>query len=344
VSDETNEDSGGVPPQHGDPEAAHGGVVGTTTVVAAPVEALVTGDPKFAEQLSIAARNPAQVETVVGLLFFISLIGGVAFAALFFFRDQPQLEGITLFVMLAGLGMGMAAWGKYLMPKGPFVEEREVLTTPENQQKFAATFARASVAVEGRRSVLVKLMVAAMGTMGVALLFPIRSLARIGPSVNTPGLYNTGWFAGSKLISQNDGQPVHVDDLAVGGVLTVLPENSTDPADDQTILLRPGTTPQFPANEPFKKHWSPQGYLAFSKVCTHAGCPVGQYESQFQKLLCPCHESTFDVLNAAAVVFGPAPRPLPQLPLMVDSDGFLRAAAPYGEPVGPGFWSRGGLK
>ncbi|MGH7735831.1 MAG: ubiquinol-cytochrome c reductase iron-sulfur subunit, partial [Gemmatimonadales bacterium] len=84
----------------------------------------------------------------------------------------------------------------------------------------------------------------------------------------------------------------------------------------------------------------PQGYVAYSKLCTHAGCPVGLYQDNTQQLVCPCHQSMFDVLKGAQQTFGPAPRPLPQLPLMVDAEGFLRAQRGYHEPVGPGFWER----
>ena len=90
-----------------------------------------------------------------------------------------------------------------------------------------------------------------------------------------------------------------------------------------------------------RETWGPEGYVAFSKVCTHAGCPVGLYQQQFKKLLCPCHQSTFDVPDGASVSFGPATRPLPQLPLEVDDGGFLRAQSDYQEPIGPGFWDRG---
>ncbi|OYV23715.1 MAG: ubiquinol-cytochrome C reductase, partial [Acidimicrobiales bacterium 20-64-4] len=82
------------------------------------------------------------------------------------------------------------------------------------------------------------------------------------------------------------------------------------------------------------------GYVAYSKLCTHLGCPVGLYEQQLQLLVCPCHQSMFNVANGALPNFGPAPRPLPQLPLMVDSQGYLQSQSDYKEPVGPGFWER----
>ncbi len=86
--------------------------------------------------------------------------------------------------------------------------------------------------------------------------------------------------------------------------------------------------------------WTIDGLVAYSKVCTHAGCPVGLYQSESSLLLCPCHQSTFDVLNGAEPTFGPATRALPQLPIAVDEEGFVIATADYSEPVGPGFWNR----
>ena len=87
--------------------------------------------------------------------------------------------------------------------------------------------------------------------------------------------------------------------------------------------------------------WVVDGNVAYSKICTHVGCPVGLYRESEHSLLCPCHQSTFDVLDGARVVFGPAPRPLPQLPLGVDGEGYLIALGDYPEPVGPTFWNRG---
>jgi ubiquinol-cytochrome c reductase iron-sulfur subunit len=294
----------------------------------------------WAEHMAIAARHPRRVEVLIGLSFFVAMLAVFALGWIYTQKGQPQIEGMMLFVVFGGIGFGMAAWGKYLMPKGPFVEEREVLTSEESQERFSETFQRGRVAVEGRRSFLVKMFIGATGLMGAILLFPLRSLSDERPDANGP-LYTTQWKSGSLVVDENNN-PVHVNTLDVGGSLTVFPHGYTDAADDQTLLIRAATVPIAPPGRPDLEKWSPAGYLAFSKVCTHAGCPVGQYEAQYQKLLCPCHESTFDVLDGAAVVFGPAPRPLPQLPLMLDDNGYLRARGGYGEPIGPGFWSRGG--
>jgi ubiquinol-cytochrome c reductase iron-sulfur subunit len=87
-----------------------------------------------------------------------------------------------------------------------------------------------------------------------------------------------------------------------------------------------------------RETWSPQGFVAYSKICTHAGCPVGLYQAQLHELLCPCHQSNFDVLSGARPLFGPAAVALPQLPLRITPDGFLAATGDFSEPVGPYFW------
>jgi len=135
-----------------------------------------------------------------------------------------------------------------------------------------------------------------------------------------------------------DGRPVRIGDLEVDGVLTVFPEGHTDDADAQTILINVGDAPL--QLRPGRAAWAPQGYVAFSKVCTHAGCPVGLYRSTNHELLCPCHQSTFEVLEGCRPVFGPAARPLPQLPIEIGADNYLMARSDYTEPVGPGYWNR----
>jgi ubiquinol-cytochrome c reductase iron-sulfur subunit len=169
--------------------------------------------------------------------------------------------------------------------------------------------------------------------LGVAALFPIDSL---GPS---PGdtLAHTSWRAGSRVVTQ-DNTPVKLGDLEVNGILTVFPEGATGDADSQTILINIGTASQkVPSG---RESWSVDGYVAYSKVCTHAGCPVGLYRSTSHQLLCPCHQSTFDVLDACQPVFGPATTPLPQLALTVGDDNVLQAQHDYTQPVGPGYWNR----
>ena len=182
---------------------------------------------------------------------------------------------------------------------------------------------------------LVGLAGSAFAAMGAALLFPIRSL---GPR---PGkdLKRTAYAEGGLRVVTEDGEPVNPDDVPVDGVLTVWPEGHTHAADAPTLLIRTRRD-QRVAPRAGREDWTVDGVVAYSKLCTHTGCPVGLYQAESGLLLCPCHQSTFDVLDGARPVFGPAARSLPQLPLDVDGDGYLVAMGDFSDPVGPGFWDR----
>ena len=185
----------------------------------------------------------------------------------------------------------------------------------------------------GRRSVL-KLFWAAGGALALSAVFPIRSL---GPA---PGraLLTTAWRPGVRLVDE-DGRPVRVGQPGGGRHPHRLPRGrASTRATPRWSWSGWRTAPCRP--RPGREDWAPQGYVAYSKICPHVGCPVGLYQADTHELLCPCHQSTFDVLDGARPRFGPATRSLPQLPLAVDREGFLCAQADFDEPVGPGFWNR----
>ncbi len=295
-----------------------------------------------APQLQVAAAHPQRVEQGIAVMFLVGLLGFAGFGAAYWQNWNNLALGGTLGVGMLGLGIGMVAGGKYLMPRGPFSESRHsAAPLPEEREAFLNDFSsRGKVAIQ-RRGFLLKLLAAAGGVFAVVAAFPL--LRSLGP---LPKLlfYKTAWRKGSYLVTA-EGRKVHVDDLDKGGVLTVFPEDDVGGALSQTILIRPESS-GYVVTTPHRKTWGPAGYLAFSKVCTHAGCPVALYEKAVGELLCPCHQSVFKVGpgEPATNVFGPAPRPLPQLPLYVDKNGYLRAQAAYDEPVGPGFWERGAPK
>jgi ubiquinol-cytochrome c reductase iron-sulfur subunit len=286
-------------------------------------------------RLEIPVQRPRRVENFVALCFAVSVLATIGLAIIYSLGGQPQAEGALLGVGLAGIGIGVAAWGKYLMPQGPFREDRhELPTTEEDKQAFGAAFSRGAVAVE-RRGFLGKLLGAAITVFSIVGIFPfIRSLYNPRPG---NALDFTQFRPGSRLV-RIDGNPVMADDVDVGGVLTVFPEGHEGDAVSQTLLIRASSVPI--TTLPGRETWSPHGYLAYSKLCTHAGCPVSLYQQQVQQLLCPCHQSVFTILNGARPIFGPAPRLIPQLPIMDNGDGFLRAQSDYQEPVGPGYWER----
>jgi ubiquinol-cytochrome c reductase iron-sulfur subunit len=162
-----------------------------------------------------------------------------------------------------------------------------------------------------------KLWLAALGAFAVLGIVPLVALAR------KPGRSaRTGWRDGLRLVDERN-RPVRADRLEAGGIETVFPQDGVDIPEASAVLIR-----------------LPQGYVAFSKICTHAGCPVALYRAQSQQLYCPCHQSLFDVLDGAKNVSGPAPRPLPGLPLGVDASGYLIARGDFDAPVGPDDWDR----
>jgi ubiquinol-cytochrome c reductase iron-sulfur subunit len=241
---------------------------------------------------------------------------------------------VCLGLALGGFGAGLVLWAKRFMPAGPETEPRDpVASTPEEIAEFRSDFDVGEYELE-RRSLLTKLMVGAAAALGVGLLFPINSL---GPR---PGTWMTTspFRRGTRLVDE-EGRPIGVDALDTNGFLTVFPEGDIGDEYAQTALIRLDPQKQLEPVEG-REGWTPENYIAYSKVCTHVGCPVGLYEADLGTLLCPCHQSTFDVYDGAQPVFGPAAKPLPQLPLGVDDDGFLIATGPFSGPVGPGFWNQ----
>lgn len=278
-------------------------------------------------------RSPNATRTIA-FAFAVSTTGSIGLAVTYLQGGQTQFEGLFLGLAFAGLAFGMVAWSKHLMPNGPYVEERDSFSSEEEQrEKVAADFVRGGQEI-GRRKFLGRAMAVTMGALGVAIVFPIRSL---GPS---PGraLFETSWENGARLVTLDD-EPVRAEDVAVGSSLTVYPEGRPGDADAQAVLIRtrPGTLRAAPGRE----DWTVDGLVAYSRICTHAGCLVGLYDVRTDSLFCPCHQGTFNVSEGARPVSGPVTRALPQLPLRLDAQGYLRARGDFPEPVGVGFWNRG---
>lgn len=286
-----------------------------------------------------AAKNPDRVERWIALLFVLGFVGFIGFGWAYWVDAAPWILGSSVGFAFSLIGIGVVAWGKYLMPKGPFVEERhDMRSTDEERDALAAAIIQRGGGVIKRRPMLGALLGGGLGVFGIVALFPV--LRSLGP---LPGktLTGTDWKKGSYLVLQ-DGRRVHVDDFKIAGVATVFPEGFEETpngqAVDQTIIIRLDTE-DFTTKKG-RESWGPAGYVAYSKLCSHLGCPVGLYEQQLQLLVCPCHQSMFDVTVGAQPNFGPAPRPLPQLPLFIDKEGYLRSQSDYLEPVGPGYWER----
>jgi len=281
------------------------------------------------------SEEQRSVERLVLACFAVTTAAGIGLFFVYFSGGQTQLEGVLWAAALGGLGIGIGLWGGKLLGAREAVEERHALgSRPGAEEALEEAFTEELGPLIRRRSVLLRALAGAGGAIGLALLLPVLSL---GPA---PGnsLKVTGWRRGLRVVDEN-GTPLTLDALPEDGFITAYPEGEVGRADSQALLIRvpPGLL-QLP---PSHMAWVPDGvYVAYSKLCTHAGCPVGLYRAQQRSLLCPCHQSQFNVLNGAKPYFGPAARPLPQLPLGLNQQGFLVALGDFDGPVGPAFWDR----
>ena len=303
-----------------------------------------------------AAANRA--ERQVAILFGISALGTVLLIVSYIFipddlfifipvmgsQNAHQLGlGLGMAISLFFIGMGAIHWAKTLMPDTEVVAQRHELRSPDSDRKdfVDAVKSGAGAAGLGRRSLIKRSLGAALG---LSALSPLLLLRDLGP---LPGkeLEKTSWKSGTYLVTDPGNRRIKDSDLEVGAVAQVLPEIAdpehrklSDIAKDAVLLIR--LRPQEFNLEADKLAMTHDGIIAFSKICSHMGCAVALYEQQTKHLLCPCHQSTFDVTRGAKVIFGPSARPLPQLDITIDNEGYLVARQPFSEPVGPSFWER----
>ena len=308
-----------------------------------------------------ADTDPAaadRAERQVAILFGISALGTVLLIVSYIFvpddvfifipimgnQNAHQLGlGLGMAISLFFIGMGAIHWAKTLMPDTEVVAQRHEFRSPDSDRKEFIDTVKEGVGASGlgRRSLIKKSLGAALG---LSALSPLLLLRDLGP---LPGkeLEKTTWKSGTYLVTDPGNRRIKASDLEVGAVAQVLPEiqdpehrKLSDIAKDAVLLIR--LRPQEFNLEADKLAMTHDGIIAFSKICSHMGCAVALYEQQTKHLLCPCHQSTFDVTRAAKVIFGPSARPLPQLDITIDSEGYLVARQPFSEPVGPSFWER----
>ncbi|CAB4678142.1 MAG: Rieske 2Fe-2S domain-containing protein [Actinobacteria bacterium] len=299
-----------------------------------------------------------RAEQQVAVLFGISAFGTLLFIYSYLFIDTESFVfipvmgntnahqlglGMGLAIALLGIGFGAVHWAKTLMSDTEVIAERhEMRSEDADRDAFVASVKeRSEVAGLGRRSLIKRTLGLSVGLVGIS---PILLLGDLGP---LPGksLEETSWRKGTRLVTDPGDRPIKPADLEVGAVAQVLPElrpgqkrTLNDIAKDAVLLIR--LRPEEFQLDSERLSWTYQGIIAFSKICSHMGCAVALYEQTTKHLLCPCHQSTFDVTRAAKVIFGPSARPLPQLAITVDAEGFLVAQQPFNEAVGPSYWER----
>ncbi|MDW3849262.1 Rieske (2Fe-2S) protein [Micromonospora sp. BRA006-A] len=319
----------------------------------------------YEPQVVPGSKAERRLTRTVALMFLLTGVFATAFLVVYIWwpwqwepgtggdKLYTPLLGVTLGLALLGIGFGILTWGKKLLPKEVSIQDRhDQADDPEGRKITGETMLYLADEMGVRRRPLLGIsLLAGLAPVGAVAAAPL-----IGGLIEQPHknnqMFTTGFQPGEggkkiRLIRE-DGRPIRPADVSVGGQLTVFPGIdggvSNLHADSPTLLihLREDDAQKSRAANERKGHgdymWG--NYVAFSKICTHAGCPASLYEQQTNRLLCPCHQSQFLITDNAKPIFGPANRPLPQLPIEVDEEGFFVAKSDYTETIGPDFWER----
>lgn len=294
------------------------------------------GEPK--ERIVPAGRPDRRAENVVLLLFLLATVAAAAFIVVY------ALDRLSHQTQWLGLAIGSAF---ALLALASTVIAHRLVVTEEISEPYPADSEETQEEIEqiveesGSRFTRKRLVTlagaGAVGTLGAALFAPAASL---GPVLHTGELYRVPWRRGRRLVDEG-GRALAAGAIEEGTFYTAYPEGA-----DRELIGAPIVVVRLPLGEiRDRRDWAPHGIVAYSKICTHAGCAVALYRKPTfaaveprPALVCPCHYSTFDPASGGAVLFGPAGRPLPQLPLTIDGDGHLRAAGTFSGPVGPSWW------
>jgi ubiquinol-cytochrome c reductase iron-sulfur subunit len=315
------------------------------------------GFPPFRPRVTdLDPAKARQQERRVSALFVISIIGSVfAIAAYIAFPIVPGdigsvrinnlLLGIGITLGLLGIGFGAVHWSKTLMDGHDLVEQRHgTRGTAATREKAVEVFTLGNKESGfGRRTLIRRTLIGALVVSPLPAVVLFRDLAPITDPVEL--LRHTLWDKGVRLTRDPSGTPIKASEVTIGSAFHVIPEGLNDHQDKleqkaKAAVLLMRLKPEDLHVSADRADWNYDGIVAYSKICTHVGCPVALYEQQTHHLLCPCHQSQFDITQEAKVIFGPAKRPLPQLPITIDADGYLIARSDFTEPVGPSFWER----
>jgi ubiquinol-cytochrome c reductase iron-sulfur subunit len=315
------------------------------------------GFPPFRPRVSdLSPIKERQNERRVSWMFLLSAAGSIfAIVAYIIFPIVPGDPGSvrlnTLFLGLGitlglfGIGFGAVHWSKSLMEGHDLVEMRHGTRGSEETRAKAVEVFHLGNKESGftRRKLIRNTLIGALVVTPLPAVVLFRDLAPAADPVDL--LKHTLWKKDTRLTRDPEGSPILASDVTLGSVFHVIPEGLNDTEDRleekakaAVLLMRLDPADLHPSEG--REDWAYHGIVAYSKICTHVGCPVALYEQQTHHLLCPCHQSQFDITQEAAVIFGPAKRPLPQLPITVDDEGYLIAQSDFHEPVGPSFWER----
>jgi ubiquinol-cytochrome c reductase iron-sulfur subunit len=308
-----------------------------------------------------------RAERQIAALFGLSAVFTLLFCVSYFVfqvGDDPDVIagfgasnvalGGCLGLALLLIGIGTIQWARKLMSDHEIIEYRHpgASTKEDVEETLVALRTGAEESGIARRPLVRNSLLGAMALLGLPAIIALRDL---GP---LPGdkLFHTIWKKGMRVVQDVDGAPIRPEDMQVGQLINGEPaiffeendegepvvegvELQTQKAKAAVIIVKMQPDDIKPAKG--RENWGVEGVLCYSKICTHVGCPISLWEQQTHHLLCPCHQSTFDLADNGRVIFGPAARAVPQLPLSVDDEGYLIATSDFTEPVGPSFWERG---
>ena len=331
-------------------------------------------EPHTPRPTDVDTRAEKRAERQVATFFGLSMICTILFVVAYFaldIKENPDTIGglgasnvalgLSLGLALLFIGIGVIQWARKLMADVEIVEYRHPAASPQEDRD--ATLAALSQGLEesgiGRRPLIRNTLLGSVALLGVPAVV---ALADLGPvatkSVRQRTLEGTFWKTGTRVVNDVTGLPIKASDMEIGQLVNGEPEGLVHvPEHREGVEYPEGAALQIAKtkaaviavrmqpdeitfSERSPENWSVAGIVVYSKICTHVGCPISLWEQQTHHLLCPCHQSTFDLADGGKVVFGPAARPLPQLPLTVDDEGYLVARSDFNEPVGPSYWER----
>jgi ubiquinol-cytochrome c reductase iron-sulfur subunit len=317
------------------------------------------GVPPHKERLADVDRSAARrAARRISALFGLSALGTVGFVVAYAVvpsdssvasvRTSTLFLGLALFLAMFGIGAGAIQWARTLMADREIIEDRHPQRSSNEDREAAVDILRTGAEETGiaRRGVLKGAVVSALALVPLTVAVPL--IGEVGADWNVSAFRHTLWKRGTRLTLDPSGRPIKAADVTLGSAYHVIPDGLRDGenADHwieekaKAVVLMVKLNPEDLTEAPERQGWSYEGIVAYSKICTHVGCPVALYEQTTHHLLCPCHQSTFDISDGARVVFGPANRALPQLPITVDDEGYLVAQSDFTEPIGPSYWER----
>jgi ubiquinol-cytochrome c reductase iron-sulfur subunit len=321
----------------------------------------------YEEQFTPGSKAERRMVRIVTWFFLLAGLAGTAFMVIYIWwpweyelgannsKLYTPLLGLTLGISLLALAFATLIWGKRLLPREVVIQDRHDGGSPSDERKLTGeTMVFIGEELAGqfkRRKALGLAALLSLGPITAVALAPLFGFLIKSPTKDAI-LFRTGWDpehnGGRRVrVTREDGTPIRPEDVSVGGQMTVfpgIPNGATNEhADSPTLLIHLRADDADKTRNSLKpvnqgSMW--ENFVAYSKICTHAGCPASLYEQQTNRLLCPCHQSQFLITDNARPIFGPATRSLPMLPITVDEEGFFVATSDYKVAVGPAFWER----